>query len=322
MMESSDPNRPEGPSDRRPRPEPPIDFGASFVVTADVGRVVPVSPTPVPTGRDSAFSPISPVPVSPPPAAPGTVGELPPFELKALRIVETGWGAGWRLREAPPRRPWMDEHTHAYHCLPLVVANQWGWEVLCPTDVRVTWDGSPDLTGLVVEVAPQFPPAVKSQFGRGILTFSPPWLFRTPPGWDLLAKGPANRWKENCVPLEGIIETWWLPYTFTFNWKLVAPGSVSFEEGEPLGQLVPIPHPTFAGAKAEEVPLETEPELAYQLSCWRDERRRRAGQRNQNHLMYRKAQDVRGHLVRVPVPPIGPRDGSEGKEQADPPGRS
>jgi hypothetical protein len=67
-------------------------------------------------------------------------------------------------------------------------------------------------------LCPRFAAAIKSQFGSGIVTFSPPWLFRTPPGWDLYVKGPSNRWKVNCVPLEGIVETWWLNYTFTLNW--------------------------------------------------------------------------------------------------------
>ena len=109
----------------------------------------------------------------------------------------------------------------------------------------MTWDGNPNLSGLRIEVAPQYLPAIKSQFGSGIVTFSPPWLFRTPPGWDLYLKGPSNRWKPNCVPLEGVIETWWLNYTFTLNWKLVEPGTVVFAQGESLGQLVPVPHATF-----------------------------------------------------------------------------
>ena len=104
--------------------------------------------------------------------------------------------------------------------------------------------------GPAIEVAPQFEPAIKSQFGAGIVTFSPPWLFRTPPGWDLYLKGPSNRWKPNCVPLEGVIETWWLNYTFTLNWKLVEPGTVVFARGESLGQLVPVPHATFQDATA------------------------------------------------------------------------
>ena len=106
-----------------------------------------------------------------------------------------------------------------------------------------------------MEVSPQFEPAIKSQFGAGIITFSPPWLFRTPPGWDLYLKGPSNRWKPNCVPLEGVIETWWLNYTFTLNWKLVQPGTVVFRQGESLGQLLPVPHFTFENATAIEAPI-------------------------------------------------------------------
>src|SRR5207302_3336761 len=140
----------------------------------------------------------------------------------------------------PARRHWMDGTPFAYQCLPLVMANQWGWQVLSPTDVRVTWDGAPTHLGVRVEVDPKYEVAIKSQFGQGIVTFSPPWLFRTPPGWDLLAKGPSNRWKANGAPLEGIIETWWLNYTFTLNWKVIEPGEVRFEAGEPIGQLVPV----------------------------------------------------------------------------------
>src|SRR5579885_1644744 len=67
--------------------------------------------------------------------------ELPRLEFQALRLIPYGWGEGWGLRPSPSRRAWMDDAGHAYHCLPLVIANQWGWQILCPTDVRVSWDG-------------------------------------------------------------------------------------------------------------------------------------------------------------------------------------
>jgi hypothetical protein len=199
----------------------------------------------------------------------------------------------------------MDELPHSYKCLPLVMANQWGWQILCPSDVVVTWDGSPALTGLQIEVAPQFAPAIKSQFGAGIVTFSPPWLFRTPRGWNLYLKGPSNRWKPNCVPLEGVIETWWLNYTFTLNWKLVEPGSVFFARGESLGQLVPVPHFSFENAKAIEAPIGLiEPDAAQDLLKWRETRRLMAGQKDNVHHLYRKAEGVEEHLHRINVPPL------------------
>jgi hypothetical protein len=199
----------------------------------------------------------------------------------------------------------MDELPHAYKCLPMVVANQWGWQILCPTDVVATWDGTPGLEGLQVEVPPQFRPAIKSQFGAGIVTFSPPWLFRTPAGWDLYLKGPSNRWKPNCVPLEGVIETWWLNYTFTLNWKLVQPGTVVFRQGESLGQLLPIPHLTFEDATATEAPIGLlEPKASEELLKWQEKRRLIASQQNNVHHMYRTAAGIEEHIQRVNVPPI------------------
>lgn len=230
---------------------------------------------------------------------------LPRLDFKALRLMPCGWGEGWGLRPSPARRHWMDEQEYAYHCLPLVMANQWGWQILCPTDVRVTWNGGRALEDLRVEVAPQYEQAIKSQFGAGIVTFSPPWLFRTPPGWDLYLKGPSNRWKPNCHPLEGVIETWWLNYTFTINWKLAEPGTVIFARGESLGQLVPVPHATFEEAGAIEAPIGLlEPDAARELLEWLERRVRLVGQSRPVHHLYRKAEGIDDHLRKVGVPAV------------------
>jgi Family of unknown function (DUF6065) len=266
-------------------------------------------PAPEPRGRGDSDVDTGPgaeiqAPPGPKPSTLSSI-DLPPLEFKALRLIPYGWGEGWQLRPSPPRRHWMDESTYSYQCLPLVIANQWGWQILCPTDVRVTWDGTPGLTGLRIEVAPQYEPAIKSQFGSGIVTFSPPWLFRTPPGWDLYLKGPSNRWKPNCAPLEGVVETWWLNYTFTLNWKLVEPGTVVFARGESLGQLVPVPHATFEDASALEAPIGLiEPDAARELVQWLERRRQLAGQKVNVHHLYRKAEGIEEHLQRVKVPPI------------------
>jgi hypothetical protein len=227
-----------------------------------------------------------------------------PFILQAVRIAAGGWAEGWSLTPAPNRRPWMDESPYAYQCLPLVVGNQWGWQIGCPCDVRVTWDGSPSPLGLSVEVAPPYDSAIQSRFGQGILTFSPPWLFRSPPGWDLYCKGPSNTWKANAAALEGVIETWWLPYTFTLNWKLMAAGTAEFHCGEWLAQLFPVPHGTFQGASAVEMRLDDVPDVKTAYAHWIDERRRREDQAGSRHHLYRKAELVPGHLVHTSVPPM------------------
>jgi Family of unknown function (DUF6065) len=233
--------------------------------------------------------------------------ELPSLEFRALRITSDGWGEGWQLRPSPAGRYWMDQSKHAYHCLPLVIANQWGWQILCPTDVAVTWDGNPNLHGLRVDVAPPYQSVIQSQFGWGIVTFSPPWLFRTSAGWDLYVKGPSNRWKANCAALDGVIETWWLNHPFTLNWKVIEPGTVFFARGESLAQLVPVPHATFENSGASEAPIGLlEPKAEQDMRAWQEKRQEVAGQKLNVHLLYRKAEGIEEHLHRVNVPAIRP----------------
>ena len=100
-----------------------------------------------------------------------------------------------------------------------------------------------------------------------------------------------------------MIETWWLNYTFTLNWKLVEPGTVFFARGESLGQLVPVPHATFQNATALEAPIGLlEPDAAQELLQWQERRRQLAGQKVNVHHLYRKAEGIEEHLQRVPVP--------------------
>jgi hypothetical protein len=81
---------------------------------------------------------------------------------------------------------------------------------------------------------------VSSHFGSGIVTFSLPWLFRTSRGVGLWVRGPANDVRDNLVPLDGVVETDWAPYTFTMNWRLMRRGEAYFRAGEPICMLVPI----------------------------------------------------------------------------------
>ena len=79
-----------------------------------------------------------------------------------------------------------------------------------------------------------------SNFAYGIATFHTGYIFRTPPGWDLLATGPVNNPKHGISPLTGITEADWLPYPFTMNWMMTAPGTVVFERGEPFCLIFPV----------------------------------------------------------------------------------
>ena len=60
---------------------------------------------------------------------------------------------------------------------------------------------------------------VESHFGSGILTFNVGVVLRTDPGYDLWVTGPVNDFKDGIQALSAIIETYWMPFIFTMNWK-------------------------------------------------------------------------------------------------------
>ena len=200
------------------------------------------------------------------------------------------------LSTAPVDRTWMDAaHQRApYRCLPLVIANQAGWFVPCPVSFSAYWDGGPskenveinferpaakadlsDLFSPIVVSADVPNPAIQgdarisSHFGSGIVTFSIPYLFRSPPGINLWVKGPTNYIKDGVQPLEGIVETDWLPATFTMNWKLTRPhNAVRFERGEPICMVVPVPRGLAERLEPVYVPLDANPELSREYREW------------------------------------------------------
>jgi Family of unknown function (DUF6065) len=146
------------------------------------------------------------------------------------------------LRPAPVERDWMNAAGQwSYRCLPLNIANAYGWEILSPSAFSAIWDGNAAASSIKVQPRDSISPAAVSHFGHGVLTFHVPCVFRTEDGFDLLVQGPPNRPKDAISPLSGIIETDWAPYTFTMNWVFTRPRTeVQFERGEPFCHLFPL----------------------------------------------------------------------------------
>lgn len=197
-----------------------------------------------------------------------------------IELPLTAYCTNWALRmpivAAPRERAWMEAtpSRFANRCLPLLIANQAGWLVLGAHKVAATWDGGTGLEALRVEhLEGEAPFAAASHFGSGILTFSIPYLFRTPPGFNLLARGPTNSPKDGISPLDGIVETDWVEATFTMNWKLTRPNhTVVFEVGEPVAMIVPVPRGELELFRPEIRDLADDPETAAAFKRWADSR--------------------------------------------------
>ncbi len=157
-------------------------------------------------------------------------------------VAYSAWGFKVPLVPAFFKRDWMDETAggFAYHCLPMTLANQSGWFVLAPHGAVVEWNGGMAPTDLkvTIEGKPESVHAM-SAVGSGILSWTIPYIFRTPPGWNLLCRGPSNYIKDGIQVLEGLVETDWSYASFSSNWKMTRPGRVEFQAGEPVAMLVP-----------------------------------------------------------------------------------
>jgi hypothetical protein len=175
---------------------------------------------------------------------------------------------------APIPRPWMDAAhlRHPYRCLPLVIANQCGWVLRCPVGFSAFWYGGPAKEDIELRFdAPEN--RIVSHFGNGVVTFTIPFLFRTPPGINLWVKGPANWVKDGVQALEGVVETDWLASTFTMNWKVTRVCEwVRFEKDEPFCMLVPVPRGLVETLVPRVEPIQTNPELLAQYQRWEQSR--------------------------------------------------
>jgi len=181
------------------------------------------------------------------------------------------------IRPAMRERAWMDASPEgfAYRCLPLTIANSHGWEILTTAAHEAVWMGGPRLEDIVVRSSSTAAPRLMSHFGSGVLTFDVGCIFRTEPGYNLWVSGPVNSPKDGVVPLAGVVETDWMPSTFTMNWLFTRPGAhVRFEAGEPFCMIFPLPRGLVDAVEPEVRSLASNPELETSYNEWRQSRDR------------------------------------------------
>lgn len=162
----------------------------------------------------------------------------------------------------------------AYRCLPLTIANSLGWELLTPFGVEAEWNGGDEVTDLTVKGGDGTDVSrfASSHFGHGVLTFQTMYIFRTDPQVAIWVRGTPNRPKDGIFPLDGVVETDWLSFTFTMNWKFTRPGRVVFERDEPFCFITPCPYRQPENLRPEIVPLASDPEVAAAYEMHRQKR--------------------------------------------------
>lgn len=176
---------------------------------------------------------------------------------------------------ASQERAWMDAtpNRFAYRCLPLTIANTAGWVFECPSAFEAEWTGEADKSALQLTYDdPGAYPFATSHFGAGIITMHTGWVFRTPEGVHVLVQGLPNYVKDGVQPLSGIIETDWLPFGFTMNWRMTRPGKVRFERGEPMAFITLIRPAELETVQPIERRFADDPEFEAEHLAWSQSR--------------------------------------------------
>jgi len=218
----------------------------------------------------------------------------------------------WNTEELPfpivpcsPARDWVrDAGGGPYRCLPLKIAGEMGWALLNPAQFTVRWDGSAEPGGVqfTFEAGRHFE-CILSHFGHGVLTFSFPYLFRTPAGVNLWVRGPANWCRDGVQALEGLVETDWTNAPFTMNWKMTRrEQEVRFEIGDPICVIVPFPRHFLEHFQPRVCIASSDPSVEQANREWQESRRVHNASLDSGSLSqdtwqrhYYRGQDVHGN---------------------------
>lgn len=183
------------------------------------------------------------------------------------------------IKPAPLKRKWMeDTGTRAYKCLPLCMANQCGWIITLPVGFTCVWDGGENYGSVKFdfdEDPSRWKKIIIERFGVGTFTIPIPYVWRTPPGWEIFTREPPNSYKTNCTSLDAVIETEWLPYPFFQTWKIKRPNEpVRFEKGEPYAfvHLINIDFIKECDLYVDRISDPSNEELRKEVSAWSDAR--------------------------------------------------
>jgi hypothetical protein len=142
------------------------------------------------------------------------------------------------------KRSWF--HPWFYRCIPLTIGNQYGFVIKNNFPFEVVWNGGSRPNDVKIfyknEKHKSIYPKFLTHFGSGILTLETPFVFRTPPGVNIMTINPPNFVVPNMTVMTGVVEADNLRYTFTFNLKIQVPHvKIAIPADTELAAFIPIP---------------------------------------------------------------------------------
>ena len=140
------------------------------------------------------------------------------------------------------KRNWFNDH--AYYCLPLTIANQYGFGIKSTATFDIIWNGGEsihDTQLIMIEPSDNFEQFFDTHFGSGIVTVQNRFSLHTPKGVNLFTMNPPNMFIDGLTNMNGVIETDNIKRDFTFNIKVTRPNhKIRINKGDIISAFMPI----------------------------------------------------------------------------------
>lgn len=126
--------------------------------------------------------------------------------------------------------------NHAYKCLPLSIANEYGWDLVTQEDISFLWKGGDLVSDMTTSKGEAY-----SHFGMGTVTLRVGLIWKTNPGVSLIVMPPPNHPQTGYMTMTAVIETDELKYPWYVSLKSTDPGrETSIPAGTVIARVMPI----------------------------------------------------------------------------------
>jgi len=195
------------------------------------------------------------------------------------------------------QRDWMNKNPHAYRCVPMSIANTFGWDVILPETVTLEWNGGIGQHDVKVLKGTCFNP----HFGSGTVTMQGSYTWETEEGMQLMVMPVPNQDQWDLVSLSAIIETDRLMYPWFLTCQLTRPGTFTFRQGMKLARVIPIRVEDVVNAN---ITIENEPEDFREYRLWQTQSRNEFNENKPPHEKWQKFYHKVARWTKVITPKI------------------
>ena len=147
-----------------------------------------------------------------------------------------------KIEQLSVKRDWMDEtfDKHAYHCLPVSLANTLGWALSYPEDIIAVWDGTrgPEKEHVKIISGSKY---ASCDNGNGTIRINTGLIFETDEQTSIMMYQPPNMFIPHGQAMTTVISSGWYKKIAPVVWRIDEP-NVEFviKANQPFITFMPI----------------------------------------------------------------------------------